>query len=352
MYVPILKNRSVEMNIINDFTTNRLWGSKIIPLLELVQEKVKTNAKETTIGDLKSLLTSYRQTIFIDFYHSTKINNTQATIKDYLSKINRQPEFHIVEFQKLVSVSQYVIPVISYLSELPITDIQSQIKTDVAQLRNSFSTLAFRIQSSNFEELSGLLESLLRKQDYLLLDLGHAPYSNPVFNMLWKKLANLKKEKNTTIIILNDNRPENLYNKNMKDQQPIPEIDNGLRDFYKFKNFDGFGDYAGITSVLPSTGGSISPAGVFYSKKENCFISFKGEAYKLSEFPEHIAPNIAKSLYWKEFSDLHHSTCPGCKKILQILDPNDKYTGKSQAIWKGITISHYIYSIKEFMDES
>ena len=339
------------MNIINDFTTNHLWGSKIIPLLELVQEKVKTNSKDTTIDELKKLISDYKQPFFIDFYHSTKLNNTQASIKDYLSKINRQAEFHITEIQKLTSVDQYVIPVVSYLSELPIDNIQAQIKFDVEQLKNVFPTLAFRIHASNFDDLSGLLYDVLRDQDYLLLDIGHAPYSNPVFNALWRKLTKLKKEKNATIIILNDTRPENLYNKNMEDRKPIPEIDNGLRDFYDTKHFDGFGDYAGITSALPSTGGSISPAGVFYSKEDNCFISFVGKAYKLSEFPEYIAPSIVESPYWNEFSDLHHSICPGCKKILQIVDPKDKYTGKSQAIWKGITMSHYIFSMKEYMDE-
>ena len=45
LYIPILKNRTVEMNVLEEFTKKKLWGPYIIPLIELVQEKTKTNAK-------------------------------------------------------------------------------------------------------------------------------------------------------------------------------------------------------------------------------------------------------------------------------------------------------------------
>lgn len=49
LYIPILKNRTVEMNIFEEFTKKKLWGPYIIPLIELVQEKTKTNAKNTSL---------------------------------------------------------------------------------------------------------------------------------------------------------------------------------------------------------------------------------------------------------------------------------------------------------------
>lgn len=349
IYVPMLKNRSIEMNIIRDFTQHKLWGPFIIPLIELVQEKTKTNAKATTIEELTELISTSNQKMFIDFYHSTRINNTQQSIKEYLAKINRSTEFHLQEMEKFKEVNQCVIPVVSYLPELPLDAITKQIKRDSSTLKNLYPTLAFRIRSSNFNDLMPSLKPLMNKNDFLLLDIGNASYSNPVFNKTWIELLKFGKDTNTRTIILNDNRPSTLYNKNMNNNEPIPEIDNGLRDFFQFKHFDGFGDYAGITSALPSTGGSISPAGVYYSKEYNCFIAYRGKANKLSEFPDTIAPNIYNSEYWKEFSDEHHQKCPGCMNIARILDKDNDFTGKSQAIWKGIEISHYIYSIAEYM---
>jgi len=61
---------------------------------------------------------------------------------------------------------------------------------------------------------------------------------------------------------------------------------------------------------------------------------------------------IVESKYWNEFSVNHHKSCPGCQKIEKITTPTDPYTGKSQAIWKGITMSHYIYTMNEYAKEN
>jgi hypothetical protein len=110
----------------------------------------------------------------------------------------------------------------------------------------------------------------------------------------------------------------------------------------KYK-FDGFGDYACVTNILPTSGGSISPAGIYYSVENNYFVGFRGQSRSLDEFKNHIVPAIMKSSYWAEFDDDHHKHCPGCSKIQEIAD--GKNTGKSQGVWKGITMGHYIYTI-------
>ena len=91
----------------------------------------------------------------------------------------------------------------------------------------------------------------------------------------------------------------------MADKEPIAQIDNSLKELYNtsiMNKFDGFGDYACIVASLPSTGGAISPAGVYYSNDNNFFVAFKGRTAQLSEFPERtlhqalLHPNIGKNI--------------------------------------------------------
>lgn len=168
----------------------------------------------------------------------------------------------------------------------------------------------------------------------------------------FKKNINTKKETfGFTSVIVNSNRPPDMYNKNIIDGEPIEEIDNSLLEMYKMNSykFDGFGDYACITNVLPTSGGSISPAGIYYSIDNNFFVGYRGKTPSLSEFQQHIAPAIYKSEYWDEYSNHHHKNCPGCNKIKLIA--TGKESGKSQALWKGITMSHYIFAVDELLSE-
>lgn len=132
------------------------------------------------------------------------------------------------------------------------------------------------------------------------------------------------------------------------DGEPIADIDNSLKELYStvyMHKFDGFGDYACISAALPSTGGAISPVGIYYSNENNYFVAYKGRAPQLSEFPTYIAPRIIESEYWKEFSDTHHENCAGCKEITEIV--SGAKSGRNQAQWKMITMLHYIYTMSE-----
>lgn len=157
-----------------------------------------------------------------------------------------------------------------------------------------------------------------------------------------------KTKEGFTSVIINANRPESLANKDMIDGEPIAEIDNSLKELYSsayMNKFDGFGDYAGISAPLPSTGGAISPVGIYYSNENNYFIAYKGRAPQLSEFPLYIAPKIVNSEYWKEYGEAHHKKCPGCLEIEAIV--GGIKSGRNQAQWKMITMLHYIYTMYE-----
>lgn len=347
MYVPILKNRTVEMSVLSQLAKIGVFNSiSVLPLVELIQEKTRSNNKNTILDDLAELLnTNSSMSLMIDFLKSTKLNSTTDAVRNYVTLSTRQVDFCIEEMHKLVSSSQRVIPVISYLSENPSL---SRITYEVDEYRKMFPRIAFRIKTQDFEHIFSHIEGLIAENDIVLLDIESSSHMNPVFKKIYKRISDSKKHKNFISVVVNANRPEALTNKSMADKEPIAQIDNSLKELYNtsiMNKFDGFGDYACIVASLPSTGGAISPAGVYYSNDNNFFVAFKGRTAQLSEFPDYIAPSIVKSEYWEEYTNVHHENCPGCQEILSILAKAK--SGKNQGQWKMITMLHYIYTMYE-----
>ena len=120
MYVPVLKNRTVEMSVLSQLAGMGVFdNSNILPLVELIQERTRTNNKNTIIDDLSELLNQTPQmSVMIDFFKSTKLNNTTDAIRNYVTQSTRQVEFCIEEMLKFKAHSARIIPVISYLSDL------------------------------------------------------------------------------------------------------------------------------------------------------------------------------------------------------------------------------------------
>ena len=347
MYVPVLKNRTVEMSVLSQLAGMGVFdNTNILPLVELIQEKTRTNNKNTIIDDLSELLVDNPQmSIMIDFLKSAKLNNTTDSIRNYVTQSTRQVEFCIEEMLKFKPLSARIIPVISYLSDNVSLE---RIVYEATEYRKSFPRIAFRIKTQEFEHIFSCVESLIKENDLLILDIESSSHSNPVFKKIYKRIADSKKIKKFISVVINANRPETLTNKSLTHGEPIPQIDNSLRESYSLSmmnRFNGFGDYACIVASLPTTGGTISPAGVFYSNENNFFVAYRGRTPHLSEFPDYIAPNIVKSEYWSEFDDDHHEKCPGCREISAII--NGEKSGKNQAQWKMITMLHYIYTMYE-----
>lgn len=347
MYVPILKNRTIEMSVLSQLAEIGVFNStSVLPLVELIQEKTRSNNKNTILDDLAELLNiNSSMTLMIDFLKSTKLNSTTDAVRNYVTLSTRQVDFCIEEMYKLSSFSQRVIPVISYLSENPSLN---RITYEVSEYRKTFPRVAFRIKTQDFENIFSHVEDLITEKDIVLLDIESSSHMNPVFKKIYKRISDSKKQRNFISVVVNANRPETLTNKSMADKEPIAQIDNSLKELYNtsiMNKFDGFGDYACIVASLPSTGGAISPAGVYYSNNNNFFVAFKGRAAQLSEFPDYIAPSIVASEYWEEYTDKHHENCPGCQEILSIL--TKVKSGKNQGQWKMITMLHYIYTMYE-----
>ena len=346
MYVPIMKNRTVEVSVLQELSKLHVFGDSIIPLVEIIQEKTRSNNKNTLLQDLLAILSEEpSMKVMVDFYKSTKLRNTTDAIREYVTMSVRYPSFPIEQIATLQQCERQVIPVISYLPENVSLE---RITYEETQLRSFFPCLAFRVRIQEFDTVFSHVETLIKPPDFVILDIDSASHMNPVFKKIYKRIDDSKRTHGFVSIVVSAHRPDNLANKDMEDGEPIAQIDNSLMELYStayMNRFSGFGDYACIAASLPSTGGAISPVGIYYSLESNFFIAYRGRAPLLSEFPEYITPRIIESEYWKEFSEEHHLHCPGCHEIMEIFQ--GRISGKNQAQWKKITMLHYIYTMYE-----
>lgn len=351
MYIPVMKNRTVEVSVLNNLAGLHVFNENIIPLVEIIQEKTRSNNIKVFLEELSELISNHPEMmVMVDFYKSTKLRSTTDAIREYITKNTRSPEFVMDQLSLLENCAEQIIPIISYLPEAINWE---RIESEIVEFRKNFGKIGFRIKAQEFEKVFSFIEDRIKATDYIILDIEGASYSNPVFNRIYNRIANSKKTKKFTSIIVKAHRPDDLTNKAMGDGEPIDRIDNGLSEQYStsaLKRFDGFGDYACISASLPSTGGTISPVGIYYSYDNNFFVSFRGRADLLSEFPDYIAPEIMKSEYWEEFPEEHHTSCPGCAEISAI--KNREISGRNQAQWKKITMLHYIYTQYEHINNT
>lgn len=346
MYIPVLKNRTIEMSVISDLLEVRI-SKETLPLFEVIQEKTRSNSNKTYIDDLNELFTRYSHNFFLDIPKFNLNSSTSEPVHAFQTSVNRQENFvyqQMLHCQKIPGV----IPVISYgIREILDKTI---LERDLIKYHTNFESIAVRLTPTQYNAIPDFEKSAISKHDYLLLDIDDKSHTNPAFKKIYKSINEQKKIIGFKTFIINSNKPISLYNKNIHDGRIIEEIDNSLLEMYalsKYK-FDGFGDYAGITNALPSTGGTISPAGIYYSANENVFIGYRGKTQSLSEFKNHIAPSIITSPYWAEYSEEHHNQCPGCRKIQSIINSN---SNGNQGIWKGITMSHYICTVDQIMQQ-
>lgn len=343
MYVPILKNRTIEMSVIRTLVAQGLHESTI-PLFEIIQEKSRSNTKKTYIDELKEIFSNNESSFFLDFPKLDITASTSKSVQEFVVKVNRQRSFVAEQF-KLCKGINGIIPVVSFRKKdvVPL----GKIAAEIAALRPEFERIALRLTPAQTGGMKDFASYGLSDEDYFFLDIDDNNHTNPVFSNIYQVLVDAKSRRTVKTIIINSHRPTTLLNKNISDNEPIQEIDNSLLGLYSSSpyQFDGFSDYASITNALPTSGGSITPAGIYYSYAHNYFVGFRGRGQSLDEFQNHIAPSIIKSSYWDEFDENHHNTCPGCKKIQEIV--HGESSGKSQGLWKGITMGHYIYSLDE-----
>ena len=88
MYVPVMKNRTVEVGVLQQLSAIGVFDDNVIPLIELVQKKTRNNNKNTFIQDLTKILSdAQNMRIMVDFYKSTKLRTTTDAIREYITVI-------------------------------------------------------------------------------------------------------------------------------------------------------------------------------------------------------------------------------------------------------------------------
>lgn len=318
-------------------------SKKVIPMVEVIQERVKSNSNKDFIEELSVIFNRKKTSnpFLVDIVKTNIPNNIMPAVRDFLTKVNRKRGFYIDILKRLKTIKN-AIPVVSYNPNS--LDIEDLID-DTANLRDDFEKLAFRLTSTTFSAVFEDIKELIDESDYLILDIDSASHINPALKRMYLDILKAKKQIGFTSIILNSTKAKEVTNIGLEDGEPIFAIDNSLKDAYKKPHgFDGFGDYACVVNELPSSGGTISPAGIYYSYDYNYFVGYR-KSRDLADFENHIAPAIVASEYWDEYSDDHHEKCPGCRTIYGITEGQE--AGKSQAKWKGITMAHYIYTMSE-----
>lgn len=340
MYFPVLKNRQVETNIIIEMMKNTYLNENVIPFVEIITDKQLTKGGSRFFSKLNPILMKSEKKLIVDIPKLTPNKSVSDEVYKFLTQVTRDPEYAITYMLSLENKNS-IIPTISLFPEQNPNDIIIFSE----KLRKSFTSIAYRLKVESESKFFTNIINIITSSDFLFLDMGPIAPDNKFYLQIYKKLCDARDEKGFKLIILVDHKSDKSTNLSIIDGSPI-DIKTSIRDKYNEFGFDGFSDYSGITSNLPSKGGVISPAGIYYSVKFNTFIGYRS-TMDLSAFEDHIAPSIHASDYWKEFKPDHHKNCPGCSSIENIY--NGIESGKSQGKWKGITVAHYIWAISDYL---
>lgn len=343
MYVPVLKNRQEELRALKALYSIPI-SNKILPLLEIVQSKSRSNLNKTLLEELQNTLGTNTK-FMVDILNPKNHRKSKESINNFFSQINTNPNYRLQLYYSLKPL-QNVIPTISYDSK-NYNKLNTTIIKDAKHLRRKFNKLAFRLKEAHFDDALSEVKSVIQNQDIIIFDIEHKNHTKPNLINFYNKIKAVKSVNTLLTFIINSVIPEDLTNKSFNDTHPISRIDNSLRDTYKSYGFDGFGDYATIKSSLPPAGGRISPGFIYYSYHDNKYIGFKGRSPDLDEFKNHIIPKLISSSFWNNYPHVHHPNCSGCNHILNIINTNE--SPRSQGKWKQIAIKHYIYTIDKYL---
>ncbi len=340
-YVPVLRYRQEERAALRQLALS----AKTMPLVEIVTAKPHSSMKGAFSDLYTKDLASIEVSCMIDFpTHLSLSKSTIDNVRDFLLPLKRDRS-RVIDMMLALAEVPGAIPVLSYdpQGQYEATTLVNETKT----LRQQFNRLAFRMFAGSSDLLLDELETVVNKNDIVILDIDIAPHSSPALKPICGRLLALKKKTLCSLVIIRSALSPRLTNIGLVDGQPIADADNSLRDVYAAYGFDAFGDFAGIKKDDLVKGGRISPGTVYYFWDENVYIGYRGRKPDLSEFATHIAPTIAQSRYWQQTSDRHKASCPGCRYVQDVL--TGVASGRNQGLWKRISIMHYIYSMEEHL---
>lgn len=343
IYIPLLKYRPVELSALGDLAANgRLSTKKVFPLIEVIQEKTRSNSKKEFDQDIEGLTKECGNQLFVEIIKETPRSSTTRSVIDFLMRTSNSENYALSQIERLSKLEEKIIPVVS--GNRKAIDVQ-RFEREAIFCHERWAILGYRVAATNWDDLKETIDKYMQAGEYLLLDVEGADPTNPILNLIYDEASALCDSRYSNLIIVNDPRPQSLKNIDLVNNRPIFEINNVLATaFSTMGEAVGFGDYAGVTSAFPSTGGAISPGAVFYAgRKLNLFVGYRGLTRDICEF-NRIAEEIVASQYWEKLGKEHISNCPACKKIEEFSTTSN---GRNQALWKRLLIVHYICAIEE-----
>lgn len=335
IYVPMFKNRQVELSVINGM--NNYFNDKMIPLIEIINDIFKRNNNEEKIT-LKKISEKLNGKIaFIDFFRFNSKKYKQFTLADVRLAwdLSNNKELYKRRIEEIGLYYDNFIPTLSFKKDIEDFRINELIDF-LNQIQNTTKSVAIRITENWINKYINIFEKNLRETDYLLFDIEEQNVVSKIMELNEVMQIKTKAKK----ILLNSPRKASKNNNEYEINGITSLIDNSVRDEYKKYGFQGFGDYCGLKDVLPyniPTGGKGTALALLYDYKINSFYSFLNDDTNKREkgFLDTIPWILEKSKILDPYNN-----CPAFKKIINLNGSSGGYK-----LWKNIIATRYIDQI-------
>lgn len=343
IYTPVLRARQEEIKVLKYFD----FGSYIFPLMEIIKPFDRKNNKKPfneIYGKIIEKVSAPNVFIDLPLYLNERRSMKAETLEFVLSVISNWEK----RTDHILSLSDYrekLIPVIS--SYLPYSEF-SFLEEQVAALRPVYKSLCIRVSYKNFLSEIEIIESLLNKNDFLIVDFEHINSlpSGPALREITERLKEFDK---CHKIVIRSAINNDVTNKDLENNEVVYGADNHILDLYQDYGGDSFGDYAGIKKDALTEGGTISPGFIFFDGTKNQYFGFKYvnkrelEAFKNDIVPAVLRSDAAQRMENSEIDFLSESN-EGWNSLNRIYDGRE--SGKNQAKFKGISMMHYLHCLK------
>lgn len=322
MYVPILKTRSSEMNVVKEL--NYCFSDNIIPMIEIIDEKYGLNTIAKILNGNKAFIDLFRFSIN---KYGSGIDINKARYSWCLSESN---DLYISELNKIDNNNGF-IPVISIKKGFEMGN--TELNRIITDLQRKHTSIALRFTDEFIDQYNNIFSNL-RASDFLMMDIEEqSPESKFIeiedfsdFEILCKK------------IILNSPRLKDRKNGDYSNGV-TNNIDTSLIEITAEHNLEGFGDYMGLKDCMPEnhqgSNGIGNALALIYDYKINKFYCFINEdkTKGMTGYRE-----VKEKILKEEQSLNTEYDCPAFKKIKEIDCGN-------WSTWHNITAKRYLHQI-------
>ncbi len=344
-YVPVLRYRESEKKTLEDVAIS----NKILPLIEIVQEKRRSNMTTTCFDEIIEYLEESNTQLLIDFPLYIKMKpSTLPSVRNFIAPLQANPNQRLNHFNNFIGKN--IIPVVSYNPNTPLFQT-GVISNEIKALRATFDKIAIRIFTLHAQQALTEADNLLQPGDIILVDLDDSHHSNPIFTSFYTHISSFAKKHGCTTVLIRSAISPVITNTGLTNNKAVASIDNSLLSDYVKYGFDAFGDYCGIKKDELTDGGMPSPGCIFYHWWSNAYYGHKGIYKQPKTFTTMVVKSLTSSNEWSDYqlksATAHIKSCPGCRAINVISSTGQG--GDSAPKWKVMISSHYLHTMEEFL---